>query len=367
MARFIPVLTGNSPSFQPQVILQAVYPRAYGEQRRYLCASCRFAGLSPCLRGTGQLRHGERAKKRFIPVLTGNSTTSNTAVLVLTVYPRAYGEQYHVKYCSFSINGLSPCLRGTVTILRVWLIAARFIPVLTGNSNYLAGVAHSRAVYPRAYGEQRYVEKAINDLGGLSPCLRGTEHWRPNRFNGNRFIPVLTGNSTLPAAVTCLVTVYPRAYGEQLPGSWLLLQLGGLSPCLRGTGLAVRPGHRGPRFIPVLTGNRIISSARSIKVSVYPRAYGEQPTALPPIVLMRGLSPCLRGTVLAPWRLVGIRRFIPVLTGNSPAARGRAKEVAVYPRAYGEQTESLGISVGNIGLSPCLRGTGPNHSDKSIK
>ncbi|WP_431769023.1 hypothetical protein, partial [Xenorhabdus nematophila] len=53
-------------------------------------------------------------------------------------------------------------------------MAGRFIPVLTGNTQY--GVIGSRkgTVYPRTYGEHLINHKSHHLGGGLSPYLRGT-------------------------------------------------------------------------------------------------------------------------------------------------------------------------------------------------
>ena len=67
----------------------------------------------------------------------------------------------------------------------------------------------------------------------------------------------------------------------------------------------------------MLTGNSRGQLRHSLRLTVNPRAYGEQAQQV-------GLS-------------LSVSRLIPVLTGNSQQWRGGAQFLAVNPRAYGEQ------------------------------
>ena len=79
--------------------------------------------------------------------------------------------------------------------------APRFIPVRTGNGICSYSEPSPRSVYPRAYGERLVSGSAPMFVAGLSPCVRGTglRQWR--ELKPERFIPVRTGNGTLPASV----------------------------------------------------------------------------------------------------------------------------------------------------------------------
>ena len=127
--------------------------------------------------------------------------------------------------------------------------------MLTGNS--MSGISTSKrlAVYPRAYGEQVFTPNGLEFNPGLSPCLRGTGVTPALSALLARFIPVLTGNSCAAMPCSMLLTVYPRAYGEQSFTISAVLPSSGLSPCLRGTGGKAINVERCTRFIPVLTGN----------------------------------------------------------------------------------------------------------------
>ena len=148
---------------------------------------------------------------------------------------------------------------------------------------------------------------------------------------------MLTGNSVTNILKSADLTVYPRAYGEQVHQSMVAGSSRGLSPCLRGTVFPKRIGIRSHRFIPVLTGNRVSDENHNNRSAVYPRAYGEQFRIAIGKWVMVGLSPCLRGTGRQCSGHSANGRFIPVLTGNSHRHAETNVRVAVYPRAYGEQ------------------------------
>ncbi|CEF29576.1 conserved hypothetical protein [Xenorhabdus nematophila str. Websteri] len=115
--------------------------------------------------------------------------------------------------------------------------------------------------------------------------------------------------------------------------------------------------NRWRRFIPVLTGNTIaiIESIRSM--SVYPRTYGEHTLDSNAGSMNGGLSPYLRGTLRDGGQKKEGKRFIPVLTGNTPPVLLMRCQKTVYPRTYGEHAKEWGLKGNDVGLSPYLRGT----------
>ncbi len=112
-----------------------------------------------------------------------------------------------------------------------------------------------------------------------------------------RLPPVLTGNTLKTYLEECEKPVYPRAYGEHEPQQSMPMISFGLSPCLRGTRVLKLLKPRLKRFIPVLTGNTYSSNHTSPIPPVYPR-----------------------------------------VTGNTTLENTDSRVVTVYPRAYGEHT-----------------------------
>src|SRR5699024_4219408 len=147
----IPVHTGNTRSICNLIMMLSVYPRAYGEHTRQTITSPTASGLSPCIRGTPSTVRLPEPCKRFIPVHTGNTALGLYFRPVSTVYPRAYGEHLKMVFIRHLASGLSPCIRGTRALAYQSPTSERFIPVHTGNTAHRARLQCRVAVYPRAY------------------------------------------------------------------------------------------------------------------------------------------------------------------------------------------------------------------------
>ena len=70
----------------------------------------------------------------------------------------------------------------------------------------------------------------------------------------------------------------------------------GLSLCIQGTFDKKREEAKKERFIPVYTGNILLSSITYLSVAVYPCVYREHLTVTDCRVLTGGLSLCIQGT-----------------------------------------------------------------------
>ena len=144
----------------------------------------------------------------------------------------------------------------------------------------------------------------------------------------------------------------------------------GLSPRLRGNLPGAGRWRSTRRSIPALTGKPRIPPGSEGELGVYPRAYGETSQQIDCLLVVKGLSPRLRGNhafcSLESPRLRGNRqcraawawwrRSIPALTGKPHPGRRDPRGRGVYPRAYGETASRAVSAVHTRGLSPRLRG-----------
>ncbi len=153
----------------------------------------------------------------------------------------------------------------------------------------------------------------------------------------HRFIPVGAGNSSGDGNLLMLPPVYPRGCGELFQGSQSLVFFCGLSPWVRGTLELVQCQLNASRFIPVGAGNSSVSICM--------------------LAVEYGLSPWVRGTHVFQQKQRQVDRFIPVGAGNSQLCHPQQLPISVYPRGCGELTSQRGVTVGNCGLSPWVRGT----------
>ena len=111
---------------------------------------------------------------RFIPVYTGNIFDRTLAHSWSPVYPCVYREHFwccdlHVSFC-----GLSLCIQGTFFHEIITNYEYRFIPVYTGNIQFLIKPKVQATVYPCVYREHIIYYLVANLNLGLSLCIQGT-------------------------------------------------------------------------------------------------------------------------------------------------------------------------------------------------
>ena len=84
----------------------------YGETRRPLGSRPQTEGLSPHVRGNLSLNVLWVSVVRSIPACTGKPPACASAAVMVEVYPRMYGETSRVSLSVLAILGLSPHVRG---------------------------------------------------------------------------------------------------------------------------------------------------------------------------------------------------------------------------------------------------------------
>ncbi len=212
--RFIPAGAGNSNSYTDKSSKQTVYPRWRGKLPLRLMNDNKNGGLSPLARGTRSTITSKSAESRFIPAGAGNSVLSLPYIARISVYPRWRGELISLLEYMSCAHGLSPLARGTPRHAGRAAIPPRFIPAGAGNSFSSSSIAVVLTVYPRWRGELLIRSSYSAPLAGLSPLARGTQHGRPYEIPVARFIPAGAGNSHPSRNNAFIFPVYPRWRGE---------------------------------------------------------------------------------------------------------------------------------------------------------
>ena len=213
--RFIPAPAGNRLPPAPPPARPSVHPRACGEQAAVSKIAAGISGSSPRLRGTVPAGTGRPGSHRFIPAPAGNRPAIFRGRFLEAVHPRACGEQR--PWCEVfpGVVGSSPRLRGTGCRLSAFANFGRFIPAPAGNSRPGRRSQARATVHPRACGEQLYFIPSSRIATGSSPRLRGTGGMGEFLSSLTRFIPAPAGNSPRSSGRLQRPPVHPRACGEQ--------------------------------------------------------------------------------------------------------------------------------------------------------
>ena len=191
---------------------------------------------------------------------------------------------------------------------------------------------------------------------GLSPRVRGNRGRRcdPARRAGS--IPACAGEPPWDWAGCGCPTVYPRVCGGTYGTNKHPKSGGGLSPRVRGN----RERYEGPgaqaRSIPACAGEPGPALDEGGYGRVYPRVCGGTAGAAAARIQHRGLSPRVRGNLLALFQRAIERGSIPACAGEPARRRSRNDGARVYPRVCGGTYWQCVWRHRGEGLSPRVRG-----------
>ncbi len=231
-----------------------VYPHVYGGNNGWRNNSGDWYGLSPCVRGklTSVANTGRCAGS--IPMCTGETATKILQYVQLMVYPHVYGGNFTTGVKETIASGLSPCVRGKPSEGVSDCVAARSIPMCTGETEDGTHETDVPRVYPHVYGgnQNRTLWSILG--AGLSPCVRGKLMAVGLHRLVVRSIPMCTGETNAEGSAVDLREVYPHVYGGNWTGQVWSRSVIGLSPCVRGKRVrSVAPATQG-WSIPMCTG-----------------------------------------------------------------------------------------------------------------
>ena len=153
----------------------------------------------------------------------------------MKVHPHACGELLSHSFSSYSSNGSSPRVWGTLLLLRRRLDLCRFIPTRVGNSLSSTEVNDINSVHPHACGELISKNLPAPDITGSSPRVWGTHQTKDAKRKMMRFIPTRVGNSPIADRFSFGGGVHPHACGELTPAVWITNGQSGSSPRVWGT------------------------------------------------------------------------------------------------------------------------------------
>ena len=194
-----------------------------------------------------------------------------------------------------SPTGLSPRVRGNPGPAGGDGGAHRSIPACAGEPGIRPWESAHDRVYPRVCGGTAYTWYGGNELGGLSPRVRGNLKREANDMAAGRSIPACAGEPPSPTACPAAGPVYPRVCGGTRRASSSRRARKGLSPRVRGNPHAGAAAIRTKRSIPACAGEPSGQWRGQSRIPVYPRVCGGTSFSWASIIAIGGLSPRVRG------------------------------------------------------------------------
>ena len=291
-----------------------------------------------------------------IPAYAGEPRRSLWGGSTDGVYPRVCGGTVGSDGSFIHSGGLSPRMRGNLKLLIRPGCPWRSIPAYAGEPR--RGVNHVRhlGVYPRVCGGTPRRMTTARTPSGLSPRMRGNPRWSPAIRRPRWSIPAYAGEPQAGGGAYSRCGVYPRVCGGTGSPATDPRNQTGLSPRMRGNLVARGGGPVSTRSIPAYAGEPITHCTHIQSKRVYPRVCGG--TIEPAIANEHraGLSPRMRGNQLLTAKRRMIYRSIPAYAGE-PRTGIRSPECEkVYPRVCGGTPDDSNWKDVFDGLSPRMRG-----------
>ena len=251
-----------------------------------------------------------------IPACAGEPQLRRRRFGALAVYPRVCGGTPPSSKSQLLARGLSPRVRGNHQPVARLPSNERSIPACAGEPPRREFVPHAVKVYPRVCGGTLTNCCHCKPARGLSPRVRGNRRAPAHADAGFGSIPACAGEPPSRGITWRRAWVYPRVCGGTAERRGQLHILRGLSPRVRGNRGGHRPGELQAGSIPACAGEPSGRYAILPAGGVYPRVCGGTGVAVAHGPLRQGLSPRVRGNLIAVHIRLVKHRSIPACAGE---------------------------------------------------
>ena len=175
-------------------------------------------------------------------------------------------------------------------------ILLRIIPADAGNTIRRTPPSVQGRDHPRGCGEHQPCHFLLRDLRGSSPRMRGTLQGQGACHDLPGIIPADAGNTRICVRISKSSQDHPRGCGEHQSTGRLKDGSSGSSPRMRGTPPGAAAEAAKARIIPADAGNTIRRMTCGMGAGDHPRGCGEPVGGLRGRATLRGSSPRMRGT-----------------------------------------------------------------------
>ena len=191
----IPAYAGNTPTFPWSTTAARDHPRVCGEHVQNALGRFNVAGSSPRMRGTHARNRSGRRNPRIIPAYAGNTCSRRQLRPCRRDHPRVCGEHPSLKPYSASFAGSSPRMRGTPDVRPPGRTRTGIIPAYAGNTMSTRIFFVFTGDHPRVCGEHVASMVALTCFLGSSPRMRGTRECQHDTAQYSGIIPAYAGNT----------------------------------------------------------------------------------------------------------------------------------------------------------------------------
>ena len=209
----IPACAGEPTATLGTAPILGVYPRVCGGTDSERIMTSVMLGLSPRVRGNHRRFSPYPARGRSIPACAGEPPPCNKKCARPWVYPRVCGGTRIDLTARVVQQGLSPRVRGNHILFKTAIIRIRSIPACAGEPRAYIIANGGIQVYPRVCGGTGRVILDGNGSGGLSPRVRGNLSVVSAREVVSRSIPACAGEPKRLSTSLGVGSVYPRVCG----------------------------------------------------------------------------------------------------------------------------------------------------------
>ena len=252
--RIIPAHAGQTTSRSRSRCPRSDHPRACGANPVLGDFRGRDDGSSPRMRGKRTEEWGRHRSRRIIPAHAGQTTSGLPGSVTSSDHPRACGANVEMHASLGSHAGSSPRVRGKLRYRHYPLLVARIIPAHAGQTCCRRRPSRSRPDHPRACGANSFTPAFNWPSTGSSPRMRGKLREPLRVLHDIRIIPAHAGQTSWAVSVRYAFADHPRACGANLPEAYLVRDVLGSSPRMRGKRHGDRAQPRTLRIIPAHAG-----------------------------------------------------------------------------------------------------------------
>ena len=331
-------------------------PRVCGEDCTDVSCSARSAGRPPRVRGGRPCTSSPRPPHRKTPACAGRTTLRSARSRSNWEDPRVCGEDEIRLRPSSARMGRPPRVRGGLTADGAAFMGDRKTPACAGRTTSFGQLLDARQEDPRVCGEDSSPRVLVCAHVGRPPRVRGGRHVAQHRRPRHGKTPACAGRTAPVSASQRANSEDPRVCGEDRRTDSYESAASGRPPRVRGGRAPGDQAARAAGKTPACAGRTGSARTPATPLAEDPRVCGEDQREPDQIVVGEGRPPRVRGGLSGQRPPLGLSRKTPACAGRTWLTVRRSTCRREDPRVCGEDGLCFGMSGGELGRPPRVRG-----------